>query len=124
MDKLTNHADVIFDALSSHALVDDEFQGFFDGPSDGWMEKIENGGLTFSHCGYDHYDSSIEIYLKDTAEFDKEKLREMLNRLGFNYGWINFSDGTEIHFNSSSFGERKSNGRAVTIPSNKSLFSI
>jgi hypothetical protein len=97
-------ARTILDAISYHSQLEEDIQELFDGT---WEEqKAKNYDSTFDHIGFDTYDSSIELYVRDDAVFDTDALMNLLNESGFYYGWINFDDGTEIHFGSHGCGAR------------------
>lgn len=89
-------SEILFAQQIAESIIDDDLQTFFDG-EDWW--KAETPRPKFSHFRVDNYDSSIEIYLRDNPEFDNDKLMELLEKYGFTFGWINFDDKTEIHFN-------------------------
>lgn len=94
----------ILAAISLHSQLEEEIQELFDG--DWETQKSKDYDSTFDHIGFDTYDSSIELYVRDDAVFDQQALMTLLTGYGFVYGWINFDDGTEIHFGSNGCGER------------------
>ncbi len=94
-------ASILLNNIGLESFLDDALSDFFDGDASEW--KVGGGNVTaadgsplnYKTYGLDPYDGSIEIYLKNVVEIDKEKLRKLLDDFGFVYGWVNFHDGTE-----------------------------
>lgn len=105
-----DEADVLWASQQAEAIVEEELQEFFDGED--WSDK-DASEWTFSHIGWDHYDGSIEIYLKSNAKYDEDKLTKLLEGFGFGQGWLNFTDKTEIHFSAGLFGRRSTKGHST-----------
>lgn len=77
-----------------------------DGVIEGAIDESLGEGRFCDKVGYDYYDASIEIMLKHDIEV-KPELFTTLAEFGITMGWINFSDGTEVHFHNSKPGERR-----------------
>jgi len=102
---MKNKANVIIEAMNLQAQLEDKLQEFFDGSPETWRE-----GLTFNYIGFDPYDASIELYVREDAYCYPDKLEQLMGLLGewgFTYGWINYDDGSEIHFSGGVCHSRK-----------------
>lgn len=82
--------------MESQSILDMELDGLIGGEG---CEKLD----------FDTYDGSIEICIAADAKVDSEALLAFLKERGFTYGWLNFSDGTEQHFNKVLYERRKVN---------------
>lgn len=90
-----SYADQLFSSLWSESHI-------FDSLSDRWS--------FIDDIGWDHYDSSLEIYCDSTAPADWEISKEEAEIIwswGFAMCWLNFADGTQQYIGPKSHGKRK-----------------
>jgi hypothetical protein len=93
-----NFALYILTGQDAESRLEDDLDQFLTGSD----EKV-----AIEKMWFDSYDCSIELCFDAGFQLDAEALRQKLTEYGFRYGWFNFSDGSEQHFDQNKAYERR-----------------